>query len=49
MDYSTSITERMVKEVSFDLCKVILNYCQAGIRQRKKIDTGKFKRIYRGK
>jgi tubulin monoglycylase TTLL3/8 len=52
MDYSTvfifitkmykHITEKLVKEVSEDLVKVIVDYGMAGKTARKEVDTGKF-------
>jgi hypothetical protein len=41
MDYSTPITERMVKEVLSDLVKVIITWQNTSPKNRKKVDTGK--------
>jgi hypothetical protein len=37
-----------VKEVLQDLVKVIIDYSNAPKKEKKNIDTGKFKRIYKG-
>ncbi|CAD8172525.1 unnamed protein product [Paramecium octaurelia] len=42
--YSTHVTEKLVKEVSEDLIKVVIDR-----ENDKKCDTGKFKRIYKAK
>ncbi len=49
MDYSTPITERLVKSVLPDLVKVVLDYNYAPMRRKKKVDTGMFTLIHRGK
>jgi hypothetical protein len=37
-----------VKEVLHDLAKVIIDHANAPKKEKKHIDTGKFKRIYKG-
>ena len=52
MDYSTSITERLVKSVLPDTMKVILDAERAtskGKRRRKNVDTGRWELIYAAK
>jgi tubulin monoglycylase TTLL3/8 len=60
MDYSTvnnnlfnvkkkHVTEKIVKEGSGDLAKVIVDYNMASKSQRSQIDTGKFICLYKGK
>ena len=50
MDYSTPVTEKLVKDVSEDLIKVIVDYGMEKNKKNKKlIDTGAFKKIYSGK
>lgn len=48
MDYSTHITEKLVKEVLQDLAKVIVDYNLASKSNRKDVDTGKFYCLHRG-
>jgi tubulin monoglycylase TTLL3/8 len=40
MDYSTKVTERLVKMVLEDTVKVVVDYANA--KKKKKVDTGKF-------
>jgi hypothetical protein len=37
-----------VKEVLHDLAKVIIDHASAPKKEKKHVDTGKFKRIYKG-
>ena len=55
MDYSTVIyamiqhvTARLVKEVLSDIPKVVVDHANAPKKEKKHVDTGMFKRIYRG-
>jgi tubulin monoglycylase TTLL3/8 len=45
MDYSTTVTERLVKMVLEDTVKVVVDY--AGAKKKSKVDTGKFECIYK--
>lgn len=47
MDYSTTLTERLVKQGLNDLAKVIVDYPNA--KKKKNVDTGLWKRIYKAK
>lgn len=49
MEYSTAVTERLVKMVLEDVVKVIIDYGLATSKKKKNIDTGLFKCICRGK
>ena len=49
MDYSTDITERLVKMVSEDTIKVVVDYAGASEKNKKDIDTGLYKCIYKAK
>jgi len=49
MDYSTSITEKLVKQVLPDTIKVVIDYNLASFKRKKKIDTGLWRLIYKGK
>ncbi|KAL4480394.1 hypothetical protein ABPG74_020910 [Tetrahymena malaccensis] len=50
MEYSTPVTERLVKAVSEDIIKVVIDYgMEKSKKARKNIETGAFKRIYKGK
>jgi tubulin monoglycylase TTLL3/8 len=49
MDYSTPVTERLVKMVLEDTIKVVVDYNTAPDRKKKKIDTGLYECIYRAK
>lgn len=51
MDYSTYITERLVKLVLEDTIKVVVDYADASEKDKKrgKIDTGLFECVYRAK
>ena len=42
------VTTKLVKEVLHDLAKVIVDHANAPKKERKHVDTGKFKRIYKG-
>lgn len=48
MDYSTHVTSKLVKECLSDIIKVIVDYPSVPKKDRKNVDTGKFKRIYKG-
>lgn len=48
MDYSTHVTTKLVKQVLIDTVKVIVDYANASKKQKKNVDTGKFKKIYKG-
>jgi len=45
MDYSTEVTERLVKMVLEDTVKVVVDYADA--KKKKKVDTGLFECVYR--
>lgn len=48
MDYSTPVTERLVKMVLEDTIKVVVDYAQAPTQKKKaEVDTGLFECIYR--
>jgi len=49
MDYSTPVTERLVKMVLEDTIKVVVDYNTVLDRKKKKIDTGLYECIYRAK
>jgi tubulin monoglycylase TTLL3/8 len=49
MDYSTSITERLVKEMSEDLIKVVVDHNLADKKERSSINTGRWIKIHEGK
>jgi tubulin monoglycylase TTLL3/8 len=49
MDYSTSITEKLVKEMSEDLIKVVVDHNLADKNERPQINTGKWIKIHEGK
>ena len=40
MDYSTHVTERLVKMVLNDVFKVVLDFEQASAKKKPKVDTG---------
>lgn len=42
------VTTKLVKEVLHDTVKVIIDHAEAPKKEKKGIDTGKFKRIYKG-
>jgi tubulin monoglycylase TTLL3/8 len=46
MDYSTPVTENLVKSMSEDLIKVVVDYYGADKDNRNNVDTGLFKQIY---
>lgn len=45
MDYSTPVTERLVKLVLEDTIKVVVDYASA--RKKSKVDTGMFECVYK--
>ena len=45
MDYSTQVTERLVKMVLEDTVKVVIDYASA--KKKHKVDTGKFSLIHK--
>jgi len=47
MDYSTAVTERLVKLVLEDTVKVVVDYANASVKKKQKIDTGLYECIYR--
>ena len=47
MDYSTAVTERLVKLVLEDTVKVVVDYAQALPKKKPKVDTGLFECIYK--
>ena len=47
MDYSTHVTERLVKMVSEDTVKVVVDYHFA--KKKSKVDTGLYEKIYAAK
>ena len=50
MDYSTDVTERLVKMVLEDVIKVVVDYNgKKTDKQKAKVDTGLFECIYRAK
>eukprot|EP01016_Furgasonia_blochmanni_P013144 TRINITY_DN16657_c0_g1_i1.p1 TRINITY_DN16657_c0_g1~~TRINITY_DN16657_c0_g1_i1.p1 ORF type:complete len:272 (+),score=56.10 TRINITY_DN16657_c0_g1_i1:63-878(+) len=49
MDYSTAVTERLVKLVMEDTVKVIVDYGNAKKKKRKEVDTGLFRLIHKSK
>mmetsp|Transcript_23877 Transcript_23877/g.16859 ORF Transcript_23877/g.16859 Transcript_23877/m.16859 type:complete len:110 (+) Transcript_23877:450-779(+) len=49
MDYSTKVTERLVKMVSEDIVKVVVDYANAPNNKKKKVDTGLYECIYKAK
>lgn len=49
MDYSTHVTERLVKMVLEDTIKVVIDYGQASAKKQKKVDTGGFECVYKAK
>jgi hypothetical protein len=50
MDYSTDVTERLVKMVLEDVVKVVVDYgSKKTDKQKAKVDTGLFECIYRAK
>ena len=48
MDYSTHVTKKLVKQGLNDLVRVITDWQFAPKKQKKKIDTGDFRCIYKG-
>lgn len=49
MDYSTDVTERLVKMVLEDTVKVVIDHAQAPPKKQKKVDTGGFECVYKAK
>lgn len=50
MDYSTAVTERLVKMVLEDTIKVVVDHnLQTNPKKRAKVDTGLYECIYRAK
>ena len=49
MDYSTEVTERLVKMVLEDSIKVVVDYNLAPEKKKKKVDTGLYECIYKAK
>ena len=48
MDYSTAITEKLVKICLEDIVKVLVDYEEAKTAKKKaKVDTGEFELIYK--
>jgi hypothetical protein len=45
MDYSTDVTKRLVKLVSEDTIKVVVDYKTAPKSKRKNVDTGMWKKL----
>jgi len=42
------VTAKLVPEVLNDLPKVLVDHANAPKKEKKHVDTGKFKRIYKG-
>ena len=49
LDYSTKITEKLVKMLSEDIIKVIVDYSLCPKRKRSSVDTGLFSLIHKSK
>jgi tubulin monoglycylase TTLL3/8 len=50
MDYSTPVTERLVKLVLEDTIKVVVDYANATtVKKKAKVNTGLFECIYKAK
>lgn len=49
MDYSTEVTERLVKMVLEDTIKVVIDYGLASEKKRRRVDTGGFECVYKAK
>ena len=49
MDYSTAVTERLVKMVLEDTVKVVVDYNLASTKKKPKVDTGLYECIYKAK
>lgn len=48
MDYSTHVTEKLVKQCLQDVCKVVIDYEDAKTEKKKKqVDTGEFELIFK--
>lgn len=48
MEHSTKITEKLCKNVLEDTLKVVIDYGMAKKNNKKKIDTGGYKLVYKG-
>ena len=42
------MTTKLVKDVLEDTAKLIIDHAIAPKKEKKKVDTGKFKKIYKG-
>ena len=49
MDYSTAVTERLVKMVLEDTMKVVVDHHYTPYNKRKQVDTGLYECIYRAR
>ena len=49
MAYSTAVTKRLVKLVSEDLIKVVVDHHYASPGEKRHVDTGLYECIHRGK
>ncbi len=49
MDYSTPVTEELVKEVLSDTVKVVVDYHYASKKKKPKVDTGNWSLIYKAR
>lgn len=48
MDYSTHVTEKLVKTCLEDICKVVIDYDTAKTeKKKKKVETGEFELIFK--
>jgi tubulin monoglycylase TTLL3/8 len=48
MDYSTYVTEKLVKQCLEDSCKVIIDYEDAKTeKKKKKVETGEFELVFK--
>jgi tubulin monoglycylase TTLL3/8 len=48
MDYSTHVTEKLVKQCLEDTCKVIVDYeIPRTAKKRAKVDTGEYELIFK--
>ncbi|KRX06005.1 hypothetical protein PPERSA_01083 [Pseudocohnilembus persalinus] len=48
MSYSTDVTTGLVKQSLADIPKIIIDYNQAKKKEKKNVDTGMWKRIFKG-
>ena len=46
--FTQRVTSKLVKEVLTDIPKVVVDYAGAPKKEKKHIDTGKWKKIYKG-